>query len=110
VPAHSGNFTSVIGTPGTGLGWSFNPANGTVTVVTGLASNPTNITVSVTGGTMTLSWPADHLGWLLQSQTNTLSTGLGTNWADMSGSAAVTSMSLPIVPANPTVFYRLRHP
>ncbi len=110
VPAHSGNFTSVIGTPGTGLGWSFNPANGTVTVVTGLASNPTNITVSVTGGTMTLSWPADHLGWLLQSQTNTLSTGLGTNWVDMSGSAAVTSMSLPIVPANPTVFYRLRHP
>ncbi len=110
VPAHSGNFTSVVGTPGTGLGWSFNPANGKVTVVNSLASNPTNITFNVTGSTMTLSWPTDHLGWLLQSQTNSLTTGLGTNWVDVSGSSAVTSVNLPIVPANPTVFYRLRHP
>ena len=61
---------------------------GVVTVVTGLASNPTNITVSVTGGTMTLSWPADHLGWTLQAQTNSITTGLTTNWVDVAGSAA----------------------
>jgi hypothetical protein len=109
-PAHTGNFSSISGSPGTGLGYSFNPASGVLTVVNGTASNPTNITFSVTGNTMTLSWPADHLGWLLQSQTNTLGVGLGTNWVDVPGSGSVTSASLPIIPANPTVFYRLRHP
>ena len=109
-PAHAGNFSSISGSPGVGLGWSFNPANGMVTVVNGLASNPTNITVSVVGHTLTLSWPADHLGWRLQSQVNSLSTGLGTNWFDIAGSDAVTSTNLPIDPASPAVFYRLRNP
>jgi len=109
-PAHTGNFSSISGSPGVGLGWSFNPANGMVTVVNGLASNPTNITVSVVGHTLTLSWPADHLGWRLQSQVNSLSTGLGTNWFDIAGSDAVISTNLPIDPASPAVFYRLRHP
>ena len=59
---------------------------------------------------MTLSWPADHLGWLLQSQTNALNVGLGTNWVDVPGSDALISTNLPLVPANPAVFYRLRHP
>lgn len=110
VPAHSGNFSSVAGSPGIGLGWNFDPASGIVIVVNGIASNPTNITVSVTGNTMSLSWPADHLGWLLQSQTNILSVGLGTNWADVVGSDAITSTNITINPANPALFYRLRHP
>ncbi len=109
-PAHTGNFAAVAGSPGPGFGWSFDPASGVVTVVNGLASNPTNITVSVTGNTMSLSWPTDHLGWLLQSQTNALSTGLGTNWVDVVGSDAITSTNITINPANPTLFYRLRHP
>jgi len=75
-----------------------------------IASNPTNITFSVTGSTMALSWPADHLGWILQQQTNSLSVGLGTNWVDVAGSAAVTSTNISINPAARTAFYRLRHP
>jgi autotransporter-associated beta strand protein len=107
----NGNFTSIAGTPGTGLAYSFNPTSGVLSIVTStIASNPTNITATVTGSTLALSWPADHLGWILQSQTNALSTGLRNNWVDVAGSAAVTSTNEPIIPSNPTVFYRLRHP
>jgi hypothetical protein len=109
-PASAGSFSRISGSPGTGLAWSFNTASGVLSVVTGIASNPTNITISVIGSTMSLSWPADHLGWLLQSQTNALSTGLGTNWVDVTGSDAITSTNITINPANPTLFYRLRHP
>jgi hypothetical protein len=75
------------------------------------ASYPTNITATVinSGTTLALSWPATHLGWTLQAQTNSLSVGLGTNWVDVTGTASVTSTNMPIIPTNPTVFYRLRN-
>jgi hypothetical protein len=57
--------------------------------------NPTNITAGVSSNTLTISWPADHTGWTLQAQTNSLSTG---QWFDLPGSDGV----------NATVFYRLR--
>jgi autotransporter-associated beta strand protein len=105
---NAGNFASVQGSPGSGLGFTF--TNGVLSVVTTVNLNPTNITYSVSGNTLSLSWPADHLGWILQSQTNSLSTGLGTNWVDNLGTASVTSTNQTIYPANPTVFYRLRAP
>ena len=74
------------------------------------ASNPTNITFGVSGSTLALSWPADHLGWILQSQTNNLNVGISTNWTDIVGSGSATNYNTSIIPANPTVFYRLRHP
>ncbi len=108
----TGNFTSIAGSPGTGLAYHFNPASGALSVVVGntIAPNPTNITVTVTGSTLNLAWPADHLGWILQAQTNSAAVGLSNNWVDITGSAAVTSLSVTVNPANPTVFYRLRHP
>jgi autotransporter-associated beta strand protein len=106
----AGNFTSIVGSPGPGLAYSFDPASGVLSIVTGIANNPTNITFSVSGNTLSLSWPADHIGWILQSQTNNLGVGLSNNWADVAGSAAVTSTSVTMNPANPSVFYRLRHP
>ncbi len=60
------------------------------------------------GGNLTLSWPAQHLGWILQAQTNTLSGG--TNWVDVLGTDLVTSTNLPINPANSAGFFRLRPP
>jgi hypothetical protein len=76
-----------------------------------LASNPTNITSSVSGGTLNLSWPADHLGWLLQVQTNTAGAGLNTNgWVTMPGSDQMTATNITITKTNPAVFYRLAHP
>jgi hypothetical protein len=73
-------------------------------------TTPTNLTYSVSGNTLTLSWPANYLGWILQSQTNALSTGLSGTWFDWPGSAAVTTTNLTINPADPTVFFRLRNP
>ena len=79
-------------------------------LVSSIASNPTNITFSVSGNTLALTWPADHLGWILQSQTNSLNTGLSTNWFDVAGSATVISTNINMNPAVPTAFYRLRQP
>jgi Passenger-associated-transport-repeat len=64
-----------------------------------------HLTNSVTGGgtTLSLSWSP---GWKLQAQTNSLSTGLGTNWVYITDGTA-NSTNLPIVPGNPSVFYRL---
>jgi 4-phytase/acid phosphatase len=67
--------------------------------------NPTNITASVSTNTLTIAWPADHLGWILQAQTNGLSTG---QWFDLPGSDAVNAVVIPINPANTSVFYRQR--
>lgn len=105
----AGNFSGISGSPGTGLSYSFNPANGILSIVN-MASNPTNISFSVSGSTLTLSWPADHTGWILQAQTNSLGAGLSTNWVDVAGSAANNTNVITISPANPTVFYRLRYP
>jgi len=82
------------------------------TNLTATASYPTNITANVINGgtTLALSWPATHLGWTLQAQTNSLNVGLTTNgWVDVLGTASVTSTNIPIVPSNPTVFFRLRN-
>jgi autotransporter-associated beta strand protein len=106
----TGNFTSITPAPGSGLGWSFNPASGVLSVVTTVATNPTNITAKVTGSTLTLNWPADHQGWILQSQTNTLGKGLSGNWVDVSGSGAGTQAVINVTATNPAVFFRLRSP
>jgi autotransporter-associated beta strand protein len=105
---HNGHFASIVGTPGTGLAYSF--TNGVLSIVATMANNPTNITATVSGSTLTLTWPADHVGWILQSQTNSLAAGLGTNWVDVTGSTANNTNAITINPASPSVFFRLRHP
>ena len=105
------NFSSIAGSPGIGLAWSF--TNGVLSVVSGssYASYPTNITATVSGNQLTLTWPATHLGWILQAQTNALSVGLNTNtWFDVTTSDSSNTNVITINPANPTVFYRLRMP
>jgi autotransporter-associated beta strand protein len=106
----SGNFTSIAPAPGAGLAWNFNPTNGLLSVVTGVALNSTNISFSVSNNTLKLSWPADHQGWILQTQTNNLSHGLATNWVDVAGSGSITQTNINIIPSNPTMFFRLRSP
>jgi autotransporter-associated beta strand protein len=71
--------------------------------------NPTNIVFSVTNNQLILSWPADHIGWQLQAQTNSLSVGLSTNWANVSGSTSTNQIAVPINLANGSVFYRLTY-
>ena len=62
------------------------------------------------GGTLQLSWPVNDLGWILQTQTNSLNTGLSTNWVDVPGSRAITQTNISVDPAKPMMFYRLRSP
>lgn len=61
---------------------------------------------SVQGSALSLSWPPDHLGWQLESQTNSL-TG---SWYVWPGSAGVTNISITISPAQRPVFFRLTYP
>ena len=55
---------------------------------------------------MTLSWPADHMGWRLEVQTNQLSTGLSANWVEVPGSSSMTNVTVPVSSTNGAVFYR----
>ncbi len=89
-----------------------NTGNSTVdlSITSTVNTSPTNITTAVSGNVLTLSWPADHIGWRLQAQTNSLSVGINTNWADVTGSSATNQVSVPMNPANGTVFYRMVYP
>ncbi len=93
-----------------GLGWNFDSAHGVLSVVQTVATNPTNLVYQSTNGGITLSWPSDHLGWRLQSQTNSLGAGLGTNWFDVPDSAGTTNLFLPLNTNEGSVFYRLIFP
>jgi len=104
-PLVAGNTMTIAGP---GVIWTNKLAvDGSIEVLNVIPTYPTNITTSVSGNTLTVSWPATHLGWSLQAQTNTLSVGLANNWATIPGTASVTSTNIAINPANPTVFYRL---
>jgi hypothetical protein len=58
------------------------------------------------GGQMQLSWPADHLGWRLEMQTNSLS---GAGWATVPNSTATNQISVSVNPGG-NVFFRLVYP
>ena len=73
------------------------------------ATNPTNIAAVLSNGTLIISWPADHIGWTLQAQTNSLTTGLGTNWATVANSTTANQVNIPISQTNPATFFRLKY-
>jgi hypothetical protein len=103
---HNGNFTNIVGSPGTGLVYSF--TNGVLSVAATMISNPTNITFSVSGSTLSLSWPEDHQGWMVQS--NSVNLAVPADWYDISNTASGTNYSITIDASKPNVFYRLRKP
>ena len=78
-------------------------------VVSAGPSGPGYLTNSITGNVLSLSWPAGQ-GWTLQVQTNSLSTGLGTNWVSLPGSSSQSSTNITIDPTLPTEFFRLVAP
>jgi autotransporter-associated beta strand protein len=81
---------------------------GSLMVPSPVASNPTNITYHVSGSTLTLSWPADHLGWLAQS--NAVGIAASNSWYNIPGSDSVTTLNVNIDTAQHNVFYRLLKP
>jgi autotransporter-associated beta strand protein len=109
---YSGAFTLLSQTPGQIVTWNTNnlTSSGIIQVATAVpavSTVPTNIVATVSGDTLTLSWPADHTGWTLQVQTNSLTTGLNTNWFDVAGSITTNLVNTTINPANGSVFYRM---
>ncbi|HTL72239.1 MAG TPA: hypothetical protein VL863_02960 [bacterium] len=103
----SGTFTLAPATPdnNAGLAWDTSTltTDGTLRIVTGVVASP-NLGVSQSGSTLTFSW--SEAGFKLQSQTNSLTTGLGNTWLDYPG-GATSPVNVNIDPANPTVFFRL---
>ena len=72
-----------------------------------VSAAPLTFNYGITGNQLQLSWPADHLGWRLQTQSNSL----GTNWLDVAGSALTNLLLIPISSNAPiSVFYRLVYP
>jgi hypothetical protein len=110
---YSGQFDSLQpATPGTGLVWDTGQlaVNGTLAVVRAISAVPPNVEVEWLDDSLWLSWPADHTGWRLQTQTSSLAMGLGNDWVDVSGGASTNRMVAPIDPLIPGVFFRLVYP
>jgi hypothetical protein len=58
---------------------------------------------------VTISWPADYIGWILQ--TNIAGLNKPAAWGDIPDSRTRSQMTLPIgAPNAPAEFFRLRHP
>jgi autotransporter-associated beta strand protein len=81
---------------------------GSMQVVPAGPSGPAYLTNSVSGGNLSLTWPAGQ-GWRLVSQTNSVSTGLSTNWSTVTGHADG-SFNTPLDPSKPAVFFKLAYP
>jgi len=64
------------------------------------------ISATYMGGQSQLSWPPDHIGWRLQTETN-LS---GTNWLTLANSLATNQVFEPVMITNGSMFFRLVYP
>jgi len=108
--SYSGAFAALTpASPGPGLAWNTNSltTDGTLRVV---SITPVAMTKTISSGLLTLSWPADHTGWRLQVQTNSLTVGLSTNWVNVPNSIATNQMTFPVNSTPGCVFYRLSYP
>lgn len=75
-----------------------------------ISSAPATIAASLNASQLQLEWPQDHTGWILQSQTNSITAGLGTNWVTIPSSTGTNRVNLTPNPANKSVFFRLVRP
>lgn len=100
----NGNLLTVSGgSLSSGLTWENDLASdGSIKVVSSVVTPPV-LGMSQSGGTLTFTWTGT---FKLQSQTNSLSGGLTTNWFDYPG-GSTSGVSVSINPTNPTVFFRL---
>jgi hypothetical protein len=117
-PTYIGSF-STITLPGVATFSDHLATDGAITVLT------TNATVSsapvklvagwspaISPTSITLSWPSDHTGWRLQTQTNSLAIGLTNRsvWITVPGSTNTNSMTFPVVKTNAPTEYRIVYP
>lgn len=112
--SYTGSFSAITpATPGTGLAWDASQldVDGTLKVVKSsvvVDPTPTTLTFGVLAdSSLALQWPGSHIGWTLQTQTNSLNVGLSGNWSDVAGSDLTNKIILPLTNTNGCVFYRL---
>lgn len=114
--AFSGSFALVVLPPldCPSMAWDTSQlgVNGTISV-TGtpcVSTEPPVIQFELVGGQLELSWPETHVGWRLQTQTNAVGTGIGSNWMEVVGSGMTNRVWMTVDPANGSVFFRLIYP
>ena len=78
-------------------------ANGSVKVLTVAPIPPPVLTNSHSGNSLTFSWSGP---FKLQVQTNSVSIGISNNWSYYPAGGA-SPVTVPIIPGNPTMFFRL---
>jgi len=102
--ANMGNYSVIV----TNFAGAVTSSVATLAVVPNSA--PTNLLFNVAGNSIQFSWPADHTGWRLESQTNNLATGLGTNWRTVAGSTLTNQVAITVGATSGSVFFRLAYP
>jgi fibronectin type 3 domain-containing protein len=98
-------FYSVSGTNIFGESTNSNPIN-----VRPVSLTPPLLSYGLAGSQLQFSWPSTHVGWQLQTQTNSPGVGLGTIWVPIIGSTATDVFSISIDAGVGSVFYRLAYP
>jgi hypothetical protein len=82
-------------------------ADGSVTVAT--VEPPPKLNFTNLGNSLQFSWSDAFNSFKLQAQTNSLSVGVGTNWADYPG-GGTSPVTVPMMEQNETVCFRLISP
>jgi hypothetical protein len=75
-----------------------------------LAYQPPSLRAIPNSDHIDVSWPSTFVGWQLQAQASTLSTGIGTNWMDIAQSLQTNSLSFSRDPSTDSAFFRLAAP
>ena len=75
-----------------------------------VSAAPTQMSFALAGNQLQLAWPLDHTGWRLQTQTNALNAGLGTNWVTVPNTTLTNLLSQPVDSGKSSVFFRLIYP
>jgi hypothetical protein len=92
---------------------NYNPTAFALSVIARTGTNlvSTNLFLSkLNSSNLILQWPGDHTGWRIQGQTNSVTTGLGTNWSDLAGSSLTNQIAMPNGKTNGAVFFRMIYP
>ena len=108
----SGSFgaTNLPALPG-GLAWSWNPATGTLSVVSGVNLNPATANFNaVSTGSALRSSPGRRTTSVGSFYTNSVGLASPNSWYPVPGSAAVTNETIVINPSIPNVLFQLRYP
>jgi len=93
--------------------WANNLAlDGTIQLLTGgvpsVNTNATRLANLVSGSQLTLSWPSDHIGWRLE--TNSAGLGNPANWHTFTNATSTNLVVFTVDPGKSNVFFRLVYP